>query len=296
MPDPLILVPGMLCDARAFWHQIIALSGDRAVMVAPPARGATVEEMAEDILAQAPARFALAGQGLGGNVTLEMLRRAPERVLRIALIATNAQAEGSAVAVAREPRIVGAQAGRLAEVAAEELPGSALADGSARDEILDMVRDMALTLGEGAFIRQSRAMQRRPDQQKVLRRAMLPALVICGADDPVTPAAAAPVHGRADAAWQLHPDRFVRPSALARTARSGDRSAGGLAGRAADAALRGGRSRPPRAQAAPGSACSACGRQPQRPRARAPTSGVGVKRGRCRRRCAGASARRRCRR
>lgn len=186
MPEPLVLIPGMMCDARAVWHQMIALSADRAVMAAPPARGASVDEMAVDILAQAPQRFALAGQGLGANVALEIQRRAPERVERIALIAFSAQPDPSAEAVAREPRIVGAQAGRLAEVVAEELPGGWLADGAARDEILAMLRDMALTLGEGVFVRQSRAMQRRPDQQAILRRATLPALVICGADDPRT--------------------------------------------------------------------------------------------------------------
>ncbi|WP_102226038.1 alpha/beta fold hydrolase [Acidimangrovimonas sediminis] len=186
MPEPLVLIPGMMCDARAVWHQTIALSAERAVTVAPPVAGTTVEEMAVATLDQSPARFALAGQGLGANVALEMLRRAPERISRIALIAFSAQADPSAQSVAREPRIVGAQAGRLAEVMREEVPEAWLADGDARPEILGMLRDMALTLGEGVFVRQSRALQRRGDQQAVLRRATLPALVICGADDPAT--------------------------------------------------------------------------------------------------------------
>ncbi|GHD99991.1 hypothetical protein U879_10255 [Defluviimonas sp. 20V17] len=186
MPEPLVLIPGMMCDARAVWHQMIALSSRRAVMCAPPSRGISIEEMAQDILAGLPASFALAGQGLGANVALEILRRAPDRVSRLVLIAFSAQPEPAAQAVAREPRIVGAQTGRLAAVVDEELPVTWLADGDARQEIHDMVRDMALTLGEGAFVRQSRAMQRRPDQQAVLRRANLPALVICGADDPAT--------------------------------------------------------------------------------------------------------------
>lgn len=186
MPEPLILIPGMMCDARAVWHQMIALSSQRAVMCALPLRGSTIEEMAEDILNGLPPEFALMGQGLGANVALEIQRRAPERVTRLALIAFSAQPETPPVAVAREPRIVGAQAGRLSEVVAEELPAHWLADGDARDEIRAMVRDMAMTLGEGVFVRQSRAMQRRTDQQAVLRRANLPALVVCGADDPAT--------------------------------------------------------------------------------------------------------------
>ena len=53
MPDPLVLVPGMVSDARAFWHQVIALSSGRAVQVAAPVRGVSVEEMAADLLEQA---------------------------------------------------------------------------------------------------------------------------------------------------------------------------------------------------------------------------------------------------
>lgn len=186
MPEPLVLIPGMMCDARAVWHQMIALSSLRSVTCAPPTRGATVEEMAVQILADLPQSFALAGQGLGANVALEIQRRAPERVTRLALIAFSAQPDSTAEAVAREPRIVGAQAGRLAEVVDEEFPAEWLAPGDARAEIGQMMADMALTLGAAAFVRQSRAMQRRPDQQAVLRRANLPALVICGANDPAT--------------------------------------------------------------------------------------------------------------
>lgn len=187
MPEPLVLVPGLACDARLFWHQVIALSGERPVMVAAPLSGVTVEEMGAALLDGLPERFALAGAGLGANVAVDILRRIPERVTRLALIGVSAQPETPIAAAAREPRIVGAQAGRLGEVIADEVPLAALADGSARREIMGMLRDMALTLGEGVFVRQSRAMQRRPDQQRFLRRALLPAVTICGAEDPLTP-------------------------------------------------------------------------------------------------------------
>ncbi len=187
MTEALVLIPGMMCDARVYWHQVIALSSDRPVMVAAPLQGATIEEMSADLIAALPERFALVGQGLGGNVALEILRRAPERVTRLALIALSVQAEMPQVAAAREERIVRAQAGRLAEAVAQDVPADWLALGPARGEILGMLHDMALTLGEGVYLRQSRAMQRRPDQQKTLRRAMLPATVIAGAEDPVNP-------------------------------------------------------------------------------------------------------------
>ena len=52
---------------------------------------------------------------------------------------------------------------------------------------MDLLQDMALSLGEGVFLRQTRALQRRPDQQKTLRRANLPLLFIAGAQDSIVP-------------------------------------------------------------------------------------------------------------
>jgi len=82
---------------------------------------------------------------------------------------------------------------------AQEYPETAFAASEWRAEIMALMRDMALTLGEGAFLRQTRALQRRPDQQKTLRRANLPLLMIAGADDPLVPVR------RQDFAAQLAP-------------------------------------------------------------------------------------------
>ena len=60
MSEPLVLIPGMMCDARLFEHQITLLANDRAVMVAPITQGERIEEIASGLLHQLPARFALA--------------------------------------------------------------------------------------------------------------------------------------------------------------------------------------------------------------------------------------------
>ena len=83
--------------------------------------------------------------------------------------------------------MVAARTGRLAEAVAEDIPESALADTPWRREIMALMQDMALGLGEGVFLRQSRALQRRPDQQKTMRRVKLPALVLAGAADTLVP-------------------------------------------------------------------------------------------------------------
>ena len=65
--------------------------------------------------------------------------------------------------------------------------GHTQATGQAHGEIMALVKDMALGLGEGVFLRQSRAAQRRPDQQKTMRKVRLPALVLAGRQDPLVP-------------------------------------------------------------------------------------------------------------
>jgi pimeloyl-ACP methyl ester carboxylesterase len=186
MTEPLILLPGLACDARVFFHQIVALSLTRAVTVIP-LRGALVEEMSQAVLANAPPRFAIAGQGLGGTVALDVIRRAADRVTRAVLISTDPLGETPQAAAAREARIVAARAGRLREAVAGEVPATALFNGPDRAEVQAVIEDMARVLGADAFITQSRAMQRRPDHQKTMRRFLLPTFVIAGAADTVVP-------------------------------------------------------------------------------------------------------------
>lgn len=187
MAEPLVFLPGMMCDARLFGPQIAALSADTAVMVAPITHGERVEDIASNLLNQLPHRFALAGLSMGGIVAMELLRRAPERVSRIALMDTNPLAETPQVAAAREPQIVAAKAGRMLDVMRDEMKPNYLAPGPARTDVLNLVMDMAETLGPDVFVRQSRALQRRPDQQSTLRKCRIPALVLCGAHDALCP-------------------------------------------------------------------------------------------------------------
>ena len=189
MPEPLVFLPGMMCDARLFGPQIAELSADTCVMTAPITRGERVEEIASGLLDELPHRFALAGLSMGGIVAMEVLRRAPDRVTRIALLDTNPLAEMPQVAAAREPQIVAARAGRMLDVMREEMKPNYLAPGPGQPEVLELVMDMAHALGPEVFVRQSRALQRRPDQQGTLRKCTVPALVMCGVYDALCPVA-----------------------------------------------------------------------------------------------------------
>ncbi|WP_037310144.1 alpha/beta fold hydrolase [Ruegeria halocynthiae] len=188
MIEPLVLLPGLMCDARLFEPQIVRLSRQRAVTVAPVSTAERVEEIASGMLDQLPHRFALAGHSMGGVVALEIIRRAPGRVTRLALLSTDAHADTPQIAATREEYLVGAKAGRLEDVMRRIIGSDSLAPGPRRIPILNEVIKMAMDLGPDVFERQIRALQRRPEQQAELRRINVPTLVLCGAHDTLTPA------------------------------------------------------------------------------------------------------------
>jgi len=182
---PLILLPGMMCDARLFGAQVAALGAT----VLPVTGAETVQALAAEVLAQAPERFALGGLSMGGIVAMEVIRQAPDRVAGLALMDTNPLAEAEHVKARRQPQMDRAAAGGLGAVMRDEMKPNYLADGPGRAAILDLCMDMALDLGPDVFIRQSRALHDRPDQCETLRGFDRPALVLCGRDDSLCPVA-----------------------------------------------------------------------------------------------------------
>ncbi|OED50243.1 alpha/beta hydrolase [Rhodobacteraceae bacterium (ex Bugula neritina AB1)] len=184
---PLVLIPGMMCDARLFSPQIAALSGQRDLLLASLAHHGSIEAMAQAILQTAPQRFALCGLSMGGIVAMEILRQAPQRVDRIALLDTNPLAEREEVKQRRLPQMQAVRAGRLAEVMRDEMKPNYLAPGPQRQDVLDLCMEMALGLGSQVFLSQSRALMDRPDQTATLAQASLPALVLCGRQDVLCP-------------------------------------------------------------------------------------------------------------
>ncbi|WP_435258172.1 alpha/beta fold hydrolase [Thioclava sp. FR2] len=186
MKEPILFIPGLMQDARVFLPQMVTLGTGRFVSVFT-GDGDTVEKLSEQALNAAPERFAIVGHGLGGNVALDILRRAPERVSRLILLATDPLSEPPQVAATREARMVAAKAGRLKQAIADDVPESALWASPDREALQLLLRDMAYGLGEGVYLRQCRALQRRPDQQKTLRKAEIPALFVAGEHDTVVP-------------------------------------------------------------------------------------------------------------
>lgn len=181
--ETLVMIPPMLSDARVFAHQLKVMSKSHAVMVAPPTCGERIEEIASQVLSWAPSKFALCGMGLGGMVAMELMRRAPERMTRIALVSTSAQADTPESAAAREPHIIAARAGRWNDVLQHEINSTWMAPSTDKAQLVRVLTEMGRDLGPDIYVKQARAMQRRKDQQATLRQIQLPTAVICGRHD-----------------------------------------------------------------------------------------------------------------
>ena len=115
-PLPIVLIPGLTCTPRLYAEQIPALWHFGPVMVADHTRDDSMLAIARRILATAPPRFALAGLSMGGFISFEIMRQAPERIARLALLDTGARAETPEQSERRKVPIALAKAGRYAEI------------------------------------------------------------------------------------------------------------------------------------------------------------------------------------
>lgn len=189
--DTLLLLPGMMCDARLFAAQLAALSDHCQVLVAAPADLAafSIEDMAKRVLQRAPAGpLNVAGLSMGGIVAMAMAAMAPGRIARLALLDTNHLADPANRRDIRNRQIDDVRAGRLREVLIDEMKPAYLAMRHRDDQqLLQRLLDMGLSLGEETFIAQSLALRDRADYSAVLQAYTGPALVLCGAEDRLCP-------------------------------------------------------------------------------------------------------------
>lgn len=155
-PLPIVLVPGLLTSARLYGEQIPALWHYGPVTVADHTRDNRMTSIAGRILATAPPRFALVGLSMGGYLAFEMLRQAPDRVARLALLDTTARPDTPQQTERRHALIALAQSGRLAEVADQLFPLLISPARHGDPDLRRLVRLMADETGPEAFICQQK--------------------------------------------------------------------------------------------------------------------------------------------
>lgn len=185
--EPLVLVPGLLCTSALFAPQVEALAPPRRIVVADHTRDDTMAAIAGRLLAAAPERFALAGLSMGGYVAFEVMRQAPDRVTRLALLDTSARPDAEEVRERRLGQIAAAEAGRFEDVQAELWPRLVHPDRIHDGVLESVVRGMMRESGVAVFVRQQRAIMGRPDSRPLLGRIRVPTLVLVGDRDALTP-------------------------------------------------------------------------------------------------------------
>ena len=148
----LLLIPGLVCDAAVWRHQQLHLSEIATIAVAAVTRGNSMQDMARIALDAAPPRFALAGFSMGGYVALEMLRQAPERVTRLALLDTSARADTPQKAEWRRAAIAKCESGEFSAVIDGMLP-ILLHPDRQNGPLPQFVRAMAGRIGGEIFVR-----------------------------------------------------------------------------------------------------------------------------------------------
>ena len=184
----LVMIPGLGSDA-AVWRRTIAALGSAATCtVGNSLTDSTLPKIAERILAQAPPRFALAGVSMGGMVALEVLKLAPDRVTRLALVDTNARPDTLAQkAYRRAANLAVGAVGDFRMLA--ELSLSSLLHPDAAQDVRDEMVEMSLRVGPETYVRQNRAVSGRKDLRPVLPTIAVPTAVIVGKEDRLTPLA-----------------------------------------------------------------------------------------------------------
>jgi pimeloyl-ACP methyl ester carboxylesterase len=182
----LLLLPGLLCDARLWQDQIDGLADVATCQVADLTQDNSLRGMALRALATAPPRFALAGLSMGGYVAFEILRLAPERVTRVAFFDTSARPDSEEAARRRRGLMALTRSGQFRGVTPRLLP-QLLHPDHLEGELGHAVRAMAERVGREAFLRQQMAILHRPDSRPMLAEITQPVLVAVGEQDVLTP-------------------------------------------------------------------------------------------------------------
>lgn len=187
MAETLVLIPGLACTSRLYEPQIAALSGDRVILVADHTQDDSISAIAARLLREAPSRFALAGLSMGGYIALEVMRQAPERVERLALLDTSARPDAPEASQDRERLIALAQAGRFEDIHDRLWPRLVHPDRRNDSNLSNVIWDMMRETGVEAYVRQQRAIMGRADSRPLLPGIEIPTLVLAGEADAITP-------------------------------------------------------------------------------------------------------------
>jgi pimeloyl-ACP methyl ester carboxylesterase len=184
---PILLVPGLVCSPRIFAPVVPELWRYGPVTIANHIRDDNMALIARRILAEAPPRFALAGHSMGGYIAFEIMRQAPERVAKLALINTQARPDTPEATARRRGMMARATSGEYRAVLDELFPGFVHPSRRGDATLRQLVQDMGEDVGVEAFVRQQAAVITRPDSRPMLAGIRCSTLVLSGDEDHTIP-------------------------------------------------------------------------------------------------------------
>jgi pimeloyl-ACP methyl ester carboxylesterase len=186
-PLPVVLIPGLLASARLYAQQIPALWRTGSVTVADHTHDDNMPAMARRILRDAPPHFSLVGLSMGGYAAFEIMRQAPARVARLALLDTSAQPDTPEASAARRTQMALAEQGHFAQVLDAFFPRLVHPMRRADPLLRAVFDEMAADVGVDGYLRQQAANIGRADSRPTLAGIRCPTLVLVGEQDELTP-------------------------------------------------------------------------------------------------------------
>lgn len=184
---PLLLLPGLLCDSDLWQNQIKLLKSQADCRVADTTQFDNIPAIARSVLGSAPPQFALAGLSMGGYVAMEIMRQAPERVIKLALLNTSARPDTPEQRERRTLLLAMSKAGQFKGVTPRLLPMLIHPNHMNDKSLTSLIMTMAERLGRDVFYNQQTAILKRPDSRPDLKNIKCRVLIIGGAQDALTP-------------------------------------------------------------------------------------------------------------
>jgi len=184
MATPIVFIPGLMCTACIYQHQIEELGQRHPVLLANHWSHATMKDVASSILKTAPDKFILAGTSMGGYAALEIIRQAPDRVEKLILMSTSAKADTPERSKGRREQVAAARKANNMRDSTKALYPKLVHPARHEDQpLLTTFIEMAEQLGLDAFERQIEAIISREDSSSLLADIKIPTVVVVGKDD-----------------------------------------------------------------------------------------------------------------
>lgn len=189
MSEPIVLIPGLQSDGASWLSLYLRLVRRHPITIPMGHQHApSIGEMGRKIIEQCPQRFHLVGWSMGGYIAFELLRRFPERLLSLTLIATTAEPESEASRLRREEALALARNEGVRAYQTRNLENCIFDPASVDPGVLEAILQSSEALGLSALQIQTAAIIDRPDSRPDLAHCPCPVLIVAGRDDAVIPA------------------------------------------------------------------------------------------------------------